>query len=101
MRANGTSAVTVFEERKKRIVVWASKGMVTILVRDGCKLSNVSHSRGEKMFEWLKPGTMIATIEAFGQKHRLMKNQNFLKNGDKYKKVYIENDFSPKTRNTD
>ena len=30
-----------------------------------------------------------------------MKNKTFLKNVNKYKKVYIENDYSSETRNTD
>ena len=79
-----------------------SKDKVSALIRDGCKLSNVKVTQAERKFsKGKKPGPIIATIETFEQKQSLMKNKNSLKNVNKYKKVYIENDYSPETRNTD
>ena len=113
VRVNGMSSAAAFEERKKRIVVrgipcdrnetaQVSKDKVSALIRDGCKLSNVKVTQAERKFsKGKKPGPIIATIETFEQKQSLMKNKNSLKNVNKYKKVYIENDYSPKTRNTD
>ena len=78
---------------------------MTALIRDGCKLSIVSNVKviqAERKFsKGRKAGTIIATIETFEQKQSLMKNKNSLKNVNKYKKVYIENDYSPETRNAD
>ena len=113
VRVNGMSSAAAFEERKKRIVVrgipcdrnetaQVSKDKVSALIRDGCKLSNVKVTQAERKFsKGKKPGPIIATIETFEQKQSLMKNKNSLKNVNKYKKVYIENDYSPETRNTD
>ena len=107
------SSASAFEERKKRIVVrgipcgrnetaQVSKDKATALIRDGCKLSNVKVTQAERKFsKGTKPGPIIATIETFEQKHSLVKNNNNLKNANKYKKVYIENDYSNETRNTD
>ena len=113
VRDNGMSSAAAFEERKKRIVVRGipcgrtesaqeSQDKVMALVRDGCKLFDVKVTQAERKFSrGKKPGPIIATIETFEQKQKLMKTKNALKNVDKYKKVYIENDYAPETRSTD
>ena len=40
-------------------------------------------------------GPVIATIENFEQKQKLVKAKNSLKNIEQYKKVNIENDYAP------
>ena len=97
-RDNGMSSAAAFEERKERIVVRGipcgrtetaqeSQDKVMALVRDGCKLSDVKVTQAERKFSrGKKPGPIIATIETFEQKQKLMKTKNAQKNVDKYKK---------------
>ncbi|MCG8046074.1 MAG: hypothetical protein N0E48_10505 [Candidatus Thiodiazotropha endolucinida] len=44
---------------------------------------------------------MIASIETFPQKQKLMKTKSALKKIDMYRRVYIENDYCSETRKTD
>ena len=113
VKDNGMSSAAAFEQRKKRIVVrglpsdrneaaQVTHDKVMALIRDGCKLHDVKVIQAErKSTRGRKPGPVIATIETFEQKQKLMKAKNSLKNVEQYKKVYIENDYAPETRNSD
>ena len=102
-----------FEERKRRTVVrnlpqgtnetpQTVTGKVNALIRDGCKLTDVKVAVAErKASTGRKPGVIVATVETFPQKQKLMKCKAALKKTDTYKKVYIENDYCPETRKTD
>ena len=102
-----------FEERKKRIVVrnlpqGADETPQTVMdkmnamIRDGCKLTDVTVTAAErKTSAGRKPGVIIASIETFPQKQKLMKCKSALKKTVAYKKVFIDNDYSPETRKTD
>ena len=48
-----------------------------------------------------KPGDVIASIETFPQKQKLMKSNSALKTTVAYKKVYIENGYCRETKKTD
>ena len=107
------STAATFEECKKRIVVrglpcdrneaaQVTYDKVMALIRDGCKLCDIKVTQAERKFSrGKKPGPVIATIENFEQKQKLMKGKNALKNTEQYKRVNIENDYAPETRNAD
>ena len=111
VKNNGMSTAATFEESKKRVVVrglhcnqheaaQVTHGKVMTLIRDGCKLSDVKVTQAERKFSrGKKPGPIIVKIENFKQKQKLMKAKNALKNTEQYKRVYIENDYVPETRN--
>ena len=113
VKNNGHVVNSAFEERKKRIVVrglpcdrnesaQVTHDKVMGLIRDGCKLADVKVTKAERKFSrGRKPGPVIATIESFEQKQKLMKSKNMLKNIEQYKKVYIDNDYAPEVRNAD
>ena len=102
-----------FEERKKRIVVrnlpqGANETLqivmdkVNAMIRDGCKLTNVKDTAAErKTLAGRKPGVIVASIETFPQKQKLMKSKSSLKKTAAYKRVYTENDYCSETRKTD
>lgn len=110
---NNGNASSAFEERKRRIVIrglhcdrnetaQVTQDKVMALIRDGCKLSDVTVSQVERKFSrGKKPGPVIASVESFEKKQKLMKAKNALKNIDTYKRVYIENDYAPEIRNAD
>ena len=113
VKNNGHIVNSEFEERKKRIVVrglpcdknesaQVTHDKVMGLIRDGCKLADVIVTKAERKFSrGRKPGPVIASIEYFEQKQKLMKSKNMLKNIEQYKKVYIDNDYAPEVRNAD
>lgn len=117
VKANGFSnngeTKAQFEERKKRIVIrnlpagenenlQIVTDKVNAMIRDGCKLTDVKVTAAErKRASGRKPGVIIASIETFAQKQKLMKTKSALKKTVAYKKVYIENDYCPETRKTD
>ena len=104
VKNSGQVTRAAFEERKKRIVIRGLPGdngesgqvtrdKVMSLIRDGCKLADVSVTHAErKSTRSKKPGPVIATVESFEKKQTLMKAKNSLRNIDQYKQVYIEND---------
>lgn len=75
---------------------------VTAMIRNGCKLTDVKVTSAErKATSGRKPGVILASIETFPQKQKLMKSKSALKKTLLYKNVYIENDYCPETRKTD
>ena len=113
VKNNGQASRSEFEERKKRVVIRGLPGdnkesgqstldKVMALIRDGCKLADVTVTHAErKSTRSKKPGPVIATIESFEKKQTLMKAKNGLKNIEQYKRVYIENDYAPEIRSVD
>ena len=105
--------VTALEERKKRFIIkhlsenndessQTTLDKVNALIRDGCKLSDVTVTSAErKGVKGKKPGIIVATCASFEQKQKLMKAKSQLKSFQKYKKVYIENDYSQEIRTCD
>ena len=75
---------------------------VNAMIRDGCKLTDVKVTAAErKTSAGRKPGVIVASIETFPQKQKLMKSKSSLKRTAAYKRVYIENDYCSETRKTD
>ena len=104
---------TQFEERKRRIViqnlpvvqnetVQIVTDKVNAMIRDGCKLTDVKCTTAVRKETKGKHSTLIiASIETFPQKQKLMKAKSALKRTVAYKNVYIENDYCQETRKTD
>ena len=113
VKNSGQVTKAAFEERKKRVVIRGLPGdngesgqvtrdKVMSLIRDGCKLADVSVTHAErKSTRSKKPGPVIATVESFEKKQTLMKAKNSLRNIDQYKRVYIENEYAPEIRSVD
>ena len=118
LKCNGSSSSkgetkAQFEDRKKRIVVrnlpqatdetpQIVMDKMNAMIRDGCKLTYVTVTAAErKTSAGRKPGVIIASIETFPQKQKLMKSKSALKKTVAYKKVFIDNDYNSETRKTD
>ena len=115
VKSNGNvcDPVTALEERKKRFVIkhlsedtnesnQITMDKVNALIKDGCKLSDVNVTSVERKYiKGKKPGIAVATCASFEQKQKLMKAKSLLKNIQKYKTVYIENDYSQEIRTCD
>lgn len=110
---NLSDPIAALEERKKRVVIrnlpedknesrQTTLDKVNALIKDGCKLSDVTITSVErKSIKSKKPGLIIATCDNFEQKQKLMKAKSHLKNFQKYNKVYLENDYSQEIRTCD
>ena len=111
--SGGSESRAQFEERKKRIVVrnlpqganetpQIVMDKLNAMIRDGCKLTDVTVTAAErKTSAGRKPGVIIASIDTFPQKQKLMKSKSALKKTVAYKRVFIDNDYCSETRKID
>ena len=72
-------------------------------IRDGLKLTDIKVSQAKRLTPKgkNKTGLIIATVDTFEQKQKLMKSKTSLKKSKNFANVYVENGLTPEMRNND